>query len=1073
MAIAHDAAAPSEPRRRNLVADNPLVRAVGRVPLPLGAKLITGFAVVAALLAVVAVLGLVALNKSNSRGIELPKLKRDAAYEHVLNADARNLKDQIQFLKQTWDFRSYDPRIAARLSQLCEDAGGGDCGRYPPYHARFPVTLDHLAPRLYKRLEDKAQTFYQLGGAGDVDQGAAQTSPRPSNARPILRQEARFAATFVQRISALNKGTREHLKALIVANRRSYIHSRNLLIGVGAGSFALAVALGLLLAASVVAPLGRIRGQLAAIAGGDFAGHAKVANRDEIGALAADVNQMSEELQRAYRELELASEHKSEFLATMSHELRTPLNAIIGFSEVLQEQMFGELNERQIAYVRDVLAAGRHLLSLINDVLDLAKIEAGKMELELSQVAVPDVLRAAVSIHSERASRSGVALAVHHEPDEITITADERRVRQVVFNLLSNAVKFTPADGRIDVSARLDDGQVEIAVADTGAGHRRGRPRVDLPRVRTDQRRQTSRRHRTRPPPLPQTRGTARWASLGRKHTRPRQHLPLHPPCQTGDHSLMDVTHEPVESAPEPRRRSGWAADNALVRAVGRVHLPLGAKLLIGFAIVGALLAAGYVLGLAALSQSNTRGEQLRQLQQRAVYLQLVLADATTLQNTIDHRIYFAPTSTTRFGSGIDQAIKIDMSQLCHDSGYQCLIGVFHGPYNLGAIDPKAFRMLTTSLPIFYRIVGYGTGAGAGSRGSAASILSRADRFAKAFKTEIGALADRTTASANALVAANHGSYGDSRDLLIGLGAGSLALALAIGLLLSWSVVGPLRRTEERLVEIGKGDFSGRLDVSNRDEIGSLARRVNQTSDELQRVYRELEVASEHKSQFLATMSHELRTPLNAIIGFSEVLQEQMFGELNERQLGYVTDVLEAGRHLLSLINDVLDLAKIEAGKMELELSQVAVSDVLRSAVSMHSERASRSGLELNLTTEPDQITITADERRFRQIVFNLLSNAVKFTPPDGRVRVSARLDDGQVEIAVADTGPGIAAADLETIFEEFEQTTEGREAEGTGLGLPLSRKLVELHGGRIWAESEPGHGSIFRFTLPSRQEAS
>jgi signal transduction histidine kinase len=248
---------------------------------------------------------------------------------------------------------------------------------------------------------------------------------------------------------------------------------------------------------------------------------------------------------------------------------------------------------------------------------------------------------------------------------------------------------------------------------------------------------------------------------------------------------------------------------------------------------------------------------------------------------------------------------------------------------------------------------------------------------------------------------------------------------------------------------------------------------VNSTSDQLERIQRQLELESEHKSQFLATMSHELRTPLNAIIGFSEVLHEQMFGELNERQLAYVDDVLEAGGHLLSLINDVLDLAKIEAGRMDLTLSRVAIPDVLRSAVSMHSERAVRGSVHLGLTTEPEEITITADERRVRQIVFNLLSNAVKFTPTDGRVDVSAHLDDGRVEIAVADTGPGIAAEDLETIFEEFEQTTGGKQAEGTGLGLPLSRKLVELHGGRLWVESEVGKGSTFHFTLPVRQGAA
>jgi len=237
--------------------------------------------------------------------------------------------------------------------------------------------------------------------------------------------------------------------------------------------------------------------------------------------------------------------------------------------------------------------------------------------------------------------------------------------------------------------------------------------------------------------------------------------------------------------------------------------------------------------------------------------------------------------------------------------------------------------------------------------------------------------------------------------------------------------------------------------------------------DAIERQRAELQLASEHKSQFLANMSHELRTPLNAIIGFSEVLREQMFGALNERQVAYVEDVLAAGRHLLSLINDVLDLAKIEAGRMELELSKVALPDVLRSALSIHSERASRSGIELALTTEPEEITVTADERRVRQVVFNLVSNAVKFTPANGRVDIFARLDDRQVEIEVADTGPGIAAGDLETIFKEFEQTADGKQVEGTGLGLPLSRKLVELHGGRLWVESTPGQGSTFRFTLP------
>jgi signal transduction histidine kinase len=523
-------------------------------------------------------------------------------------------------------------------------------------------------------------------------------------------------------------------------------------------------------------------------------------------------------------------------------------------------------------------------------------------------------------------------------------------------------------------------------------------------------------------------------------------------------------------TAPQTQSRFRRAADNLLVRAIERLPLKLGAKLITGFLVIGALLALVAALGLIALGQSNTRGERLLRLQRQAVYLQLVLADATQLKRAIEYRIA-APGSKT-FGSGLDQAIGNDISQLCLDSGLKCLITGHVGPFYLGAADPTAFRLLTNSFPIFYRIVGYGAESGTGSTGSAETVLRRADRFATSFATEIGRLAGKTRARANALVSANHSSYTHSRGLLIGLGAGSFALALALGLLLSWSVVAPLRRTQERLSEIAGGDFSEHVVVPNRDEIGALAADVNRMNDELRRLYGELETASRHKSDFLATMSHELRTPLNAIIGFSEVLHEQMFGELNDRQIAYVKDVLEAGKHLLSLINDVLDLAKIEAGKMELTLSQVALPDLLRSAVSMQSERAGRGGIELRLLTEPDEITITADERRVRQIVYNLLSNAVKFTPTDGNVDIAARLDDGQVEIAVTDTGPGIPAEDHETIFEEFEQSGDNKQAEGTGLGLPLSRKLVELHGGHLWVESELGRGSTFHFTLPVRRES-
>jgi GAF domain-containing protein len=243
--------------------------------------------------------------------------------------------------------------------------------------------------------------------------------------------------------------------------------------------------------------------------------------------------------------------------------------------------------------------------------------------------------------------------------------------------------------------------------------------------------------------------------------------------------------------------------------------------------------------------------------------------------------------------------------------------------------------------------------------------------------------------------------------------------------------------------------------------------------NEIQDKSRQLEVANRHKSEFLANMSHELRTPLNAIIGFSEVLLQGIFGDVNEKQREYLTDVLGSGQHLLSLINDILDLSKIEAGRMDLELSTFALRDALESGLTIVRERAARHGIALSTVVAPGVGTIEADERKVKQILYNLLSNAVKFTPDGGRVNISVRPENGDVRVEVRDTGIGIAAGDQERIFEEFRQAGRERAREGTGLGLTLTKRFVELHGGRIWLESSPGKGSAFAFTLPVRRAAT
>jgi signal transduction histidine kinase len=230
----------------------------------------------------------------------------------------------------------------------------------------------------------------------------------------------------------------------------------------------------------------------------------------------------------------------------------------------------------------------------------------------------------------------------------------------------------------------------------------------------------------------------------------------------------------------------------------------------------------------------------------------------------------------------------------------------------------------------------------------------------------------------------------------------------------------------------------------------------------------QLESASRHKSEFLANMSHELRTPLNAIIGFSEVLSEGMFGEVNDKQAEYLQDILESGRHLLSIINDILDLSKIEAGRMELESAEFDLPAAIGNALILVRERASRHGIALGSGIDERLGDVDGDERKIKQVLLNLLSNALKFTPEGGRIDVRADRRDGVVEISVSDTGIGISPTDQDAVFQEFRQVgTAEKRAEGTGLGLALSRKFVELHGGRIWVESQVGAGSTFTFTLP------
>jgi signal transduction histidine kinase/DNA-binding response OmpR family regulator len=235
---------------------------------------------------------------------------------------------------------------------------------------------------------------------------------------------------------------------------------------------------------------------------------------------------------------------------------------------------------------------------------------------------------------------------------------------------------------------------------------------------------------------------------------------------------------------------------------------------------------------------------------------------------------------------------------------------------------------------------------------------------------------------------------------------------------------------------------------------------------ELERKSAQLEVASRHKSEFLASMSHELRTPLNAVIGFSDVLLERLYGDINEKQEEYLRDILSSGRHLLEILNDILDISKIEADRLELDYARFDVRLLLEHCLQMVREGAAKKGLAISLVVDDNVDTVVADELRIRQVVLNLLSNAVKFSRT--RIDVRAGSDVGHLTVQVSDDGPGIALEYQSLIFEAFQQGKRPSREEGTGLGLTVSRQLVEKHGGSLTVESELGRGSTFTFMVPT-----
>jgi len=490
--------------------------------------------------------------------------------------------------------------------------------------------------------------------------------------------------------------------------------------------------------------------------------------------------------------------------------------------------------------------------------------------------------------------------------------------------------------------------------------------------------------------------------------------------------------------------------------AVARAPVPIYAKLLAAFLASAGLLIVVSAVGLTELEQVNQRAGDLVKIQRKIAAYRQLQHDTTAQLYSVASALLVAE----------DKTLEATLRQL-NQFGYDLDRLQFVGQDEMEIVarvrkDYEAFIAVVTEVIELIR-------AGKVAQGREAQI-GRASPLADRLERLTNELVNKAEADMLARIDESQEDYRQSQLLVIGFALGSLLLALGLGYSISWSLIDPVRKMDQRFSELAAGNFSGRVDVANRDELGTLARNLNRMSDELGRLYRQLETANRHKSEFLANMSHELRTPLNAVIGFSEVLQERMFGELNEKQADYVNDIHSSGRHLLSLINDILDLSKIEAGRMELEPSEFHLPAMLETALTLVRERAQRHGIALSLDAAPGVGIVQGDERKLKQVTLNLLSNAVKFTPEGGSVRLGARMNGSAVEVWVTDTGVGIAPQEQALVFDEFRQvgTDSARKAEGTGLGLALAKKFIELHGGTIRLESAPGRGSTFTFTLPA-----